>query len=322
MERITRLFVNRPPLVFVLIAVITLGGCFALATIVQQEFPNIDFPTINVGVSYPGASPSELRDAVVRPIEDAIAGAPNLDHINTSIQQNQANISATFDLASNETTDLTEVQDRVQIARAALPADLPAPAIRTFDPSQSTVVTLSLTSRSLTIPALSAIVTNNIVPAIAQVPGVSNVGASGTVTPALEVTVDPGKLAARRFTTTDVVTAIQSNNVRAPGGIAYLPNRETTIDVRGDVQTPQSIASLLLSGSSTVLLGATSPSGTLTQKYSPLSRAKNQALNLSNGVASGGAGSLTLNPFSSEREFTRIGDVATVTDWYEPKRVY
>jgi HAE1 family hydrophobic/amphiphilic exporter-1 len=322
MERITRLFVNRPPLVFVLIAVITLGGCFALATVVQQEFPNIDFPTINVGVSYPGASPSELRDAVVRPIEDAIAGAPNLDHINTSIQQNQANISATFDLASNETTDLTEVQDRVQIARAALPADLPAPAIRTFDPSQSTVVTLSLTSRSLTIPALSAIVTNNIVPAIAQVPGVSNVGASGTVTPALEVTVDPGKLAARRFTTTDVVTAIQSNNVRAPGGIAYLPNRETTIDVRGDVQTPQSIASLLLSGSSTVLLGATSPSGTLTQKYSPISGSTNQALNLSNGVASSGAASLTLNPFSSEREFTRIGDVATVTDWYEPKRVY
>ena len=322
MQRITQLFVNRPPLVFVLLALITLGGTFALATIVQQEFPNIDFPTINVSVSYPGASPSELRDAVVRPVEDAIAGAPNLDHINSSIQQNQANISATFDLNSNETTDLTEVQDRVQIARAALPADLPAPSVRTFDPSQSTVVTLSLTSHSLSIAALSAVVTNNIVPAIEQVPGVSSVGANGTVTPALEVTVDPNKLAARKFTTTDVVTAIQSNNVRAPGGIAYLGDHETSIDVRGDVQTPESISRLLLTGSSTVLLGATSPSGTLTQKYSPISGSTNQALNLSNGVASSGAASLTLNPFSTERPFTRVGDVATVTDWYEPKRTY
>jgi hypothetical protein len=114
MRRITQLFVNRPPLVFVLIALIALAGSFALATLVQQQFPNIDFPTINTSVSYPGASPSELRDSVVRPIEDAIAGAPDLDHINTSIQQNQASISATFTLDSNQTTDLTEVQDRLQ----------------------------------------------------------------------------------------------------------------------------------------------------------------------------------------------------------------
>ena len=68
MRRITQLFVNRPPLVFVLLALIALMGGFALATLVQQQFPNIDFPTISVSVSYPGASPSELRDSVVRPV--------------------------------------------------------------------------------------------------------------------------------------------------------------------------------------------------------------------------------------------------------------
>ena len=201
MRRITQLFVNRPPLVFVLVAVIALAGSFSLATLVQQQFPNIDFPTVSVSVSYPGASPSELRDAVVRPIEDAIAGAPDLSYINTSIQQNQASISATFSLDSNQTTDLTEVQDRVQTASAALPSDLPAPSVRTFDPAQATVVTLSVTSQSLSMPGLSAIVTNNLVPALEQVSGISYVGANGTVTPALEVLVDPEKLQARGFTT-------------------------------------------------------------------------------------------------------------------------
>ena len=183
--RLTQLFVNRPPLVFVFVAVVALAGAFALATLVQQNTPNIDFPVVSVSASYPGAPPSELRDSVVRPLEDAIAGAPDLDHINTSIQQNQATISAIFTLDSNQTTDLTEVQDRIQTARAALPSDLPAPTVRTFDPAQANILTLSVTSRSLTLAALSAIVTNNIVPALEQVPGVSNVNANGTVTPAL-----------------------------------------------------------------------------------------------------------------------------------------
>ncbi len=336
--RLTQLFVNRPPLTFVFIAVVVLAGAYALATLVQQNIPNIDVPTVSVSASYPGAPPSELRDAVVRPLEDAIAGAPDLDHITTSIQQNQATISAAFSLDSNQTTDLTEVQDRVQIAQSALPSDLPAPTVRTFDPSQATIVTLSVTSPSLSVAELSAIVTNTIVPALEQVPGVSNVNAGGTVTPALEVTVDPQKLAARGFTPNDVVSAIQANNARAPGGIAYSANRETSIDVRGDVQTPAQIADLVLTGSTAVLSGATSPSGTTTQKYTSTSGSVNQALTLSGGASAGGgsinptaatvggatsgAASTATNPFSQQSLLPRIGDVATITDSYEPKRVY
>ncbi|HTW85946.1 MAG TPA: efflux RND transporter permease subunit [Candidatus Sulfotelmatobacter sp.] len=296
MQRVTQLFVNRPPLVFVLVALIALVGSFSLATLVQQQFPNIDFPTVTVSVAYPGASPSELRDSVVIPVEDAIAGAPDLDHLNTSIQQNQATISATFTLESNQTTDLTEVQDRIQTAKSALPQDLPAPTVRTFDPAQINVVTIAVTSRSLNLPQLSGVVTNEIVPALEQVDGISNVSANGTVTPALEVDVDPNKLSAWGFTTTDVVSSIQANNVRAPGGIAYLGNRETTIDVRGDIQTVPSIENLLLAGSTAVLQGATSPSGAVNQKYSNLSGSTNQALSLSNAAASTAGATATPAP--------------------------
>ncbi len=318
--RLTQLFVNRPTLVFVLLATIVLAGVFAGTTIVQQNLPNIDFPTVNVSVSYPGASATELRDSVVRPIEDAIAGAPDLDHINTTIQQNQASISATFGLDSNQTTDLVEVQDRVQSARSALPADMPAPSIRTFDPAQATVVTLSLTSNSLSLAGLSAIVTDKIVPALEQVPGISFVNAGGTVTPALEVTVDPGELSASGYTLNDVVNAIQANNVRAPGGIAYLAQRETTIDVRGDVQSPDSVASLLLTGSSALPSFATSPSGTAQTRFTGTVSTTNQALTLG-GSSIAQSTSPALNPFSVSAKLSRIGDVAIVTDWYEPKRV-
>ncbi len=320
MRRLTQLFVNRPPLVFVMLALVALLGGFAMATLVQQNLPNVDFPTISVSASYPGASPSELRDAVVRPLEDAIAGAPGLDHINTSIQQNQAQISATFSLDTDKTTDLVEIQDRVQIAAASLPADLSAPTVRSFDPSQITVTTLSVSSRSLSLQGLSAIVTDKIVPALEQAGGISNVNTGGTVTPALEVEIDPAKLAGFGFTANDVASAIQQNNVRAPGGLVYGGNRETLIDVRGDITTPATVASLVLAGSTAQLLGATSPSGTVTQRYTGTSGSLNQALKLGAGQVSGAAGSAT-NPWSTSARLPRIGDVATVVDSYEAKRV-
>ncbi len=319
--RLTQLFVNRPTLVFVTLALVLLAGTFALATLVQQNLPNIDFPTVNVSVSYPGASATELRDAVVRPIEDAIAGAPNLDHINSSIQTNQASISATFTLDSNQTTDLVEVQNRVQTARAALPADLPAPSVRTFDPAQATVVTLSVTSNALSLSDLSAVVTDKIVPALEQIPGISNVNAGGTVTPAIEVTVDPNRLSSAGYTLNDIVNSIQANNVRAPGGIAYLPHRETSIDVRGDIQTPLSVAQLLLTGSSALPGLATSPSGTSQTRYTGTTSTTNQALSLGNASIASQVDA-SLNAFSVSPRLSRISDVATVTSWYEPKRVY
>ena len=320
MRRVTQLFVNRPPLVFVMLALVLLLGGFAVATLVQQNFPNVDFPTISVSAAYPGASPSELRDAVVRPLEDAIAGAPGLDHINTTIQQNQAQIAATFSLDTDKTTDLVEIQDRVQIASAALPSDLAAPTVRSFDPSQTNVVTLSLSSRSLSLQGLSAIVTDKIVPALEQVDGISNVNAGGTVTPALEVKIDPAKLAGYGFTANDVASAIQQNNVRAPGGLIYQSNRETSIDVRGDIQTPESIANTVLAGSTGRLLGATSPSGTAAQKYTGATGSLNQALTLGRGQV-GGAASGATNPWSSSPRLPRVGDVATIVDSYEAKRV-
>lgn len=247
---LTRLCVQRPTIVFVMLALIAVVGTFAVLTITQQQFPNIDFPVVSISASYPGGSTTEIRDAIVRPIEDAIAGAPDLLYINTTVQQGQASISATFDLSSNQTTDLVQVQRRVMIAQSSLPSDMPAPTVRTFDPAEANIVTIGLSATSLTPGDFSAIVSNNIVPALEQVDGVSNVNAGGAVTPAFEVEVNPNKLQAAGFTLSDVVSTIQQNNNREPGGIAYLPNHETTIDVRGDLSTQSTISNLLIAAAS------------------------------------------------------------------------
>ena len=291
---LTRLFVNRPALVFVMIAFVTVAGVLAFLNLTQQQFPNVELPTVTVGVNYTGASPTEMRDNIVRPIEDAIAGAPGLNVLNATVLQGRATISAVFDLSTDQTAALVTVQQRVQAAQSLLPNDLRAPSISTVDPGASTVVTLAAKSNSYSLAGLSDIVTNQVVPALEQVQGVGTVSANGTVTPSYEVTVDPVALQGGGFTINDVVNSISSNNTRLPGGIIYQPTHETLVDVRGDIQDPGSVANLPLQrGAQTT---ATSPSSSTT--------------------------SSSLNPWSTTANVPRVGDVATVTDAFEPRRVF
>ncbi|HEY1728900.1 MAG TPA: efflux RND transporter permease subunit [Candidatus Baltobacteraceae bacterium] len=332
--RLTQLFVRRPSLVVVVCALVALAGTVATATLVQQNFPNIDFPSVFVSLSYPGASPTEFRDAIVRPIENAIAGAPNLDHMNSSIQNGQGSIAATFSLDSNQTTDLVEVQRRVESTRSVLPNDLSPPSIRTFDPGQATVVTLSISSRTLTRAALSAIVTNNLVPEIEQIDGVSNVNANGTVAPAIEVYVDPKTLSSSGFVIGDVVQAISNNNLRAPGGLAYGADRETSIDVRGDVTDVASVVKLPLYAASAGSTGAASltgpqggtglrgvgqgaPVGSSTAATSSALAGTTSPLSIAQSASTS-----TLNPWSVSQRTVAIGDVASVIDASEVQRTY
>lgn len=292
---LTRVFVQRPALVFVMIAFVTVGGLIAYANLTQQQFPNIDLPTVSVFVTYTGASPTEMRDNIVRPIEDQIAGAPDLNVINSTIRQGAATISAVFNLDADQTEAEVQVIRRVQAAQSQLPSDLRSPEISSLDPGEPTVVTLAVSSRSYSLAGLSDVVTNQVVPALEQVDGVGNVDANGTVTPALLVTVNPVALQGSGFTINDIVTTIQTNNSRLPGGIVYQPNRETLVDIRGDVQNPQTVANLpiILAGNG---LQASGP-----PSWQP-------------------AGSL--NPWTSPSNVPRIGDFARITDSYEPRRVF
>jgi len=284
--QLTRLFVQRPTLVTVFVLLTLLAGGIASVVLIKQQFPNYDVPTIQVLVTYPGASTSELRDAIVRPLEDQIAGAPNLDTIETAIESGQATIVAHFMLDSDVNTDLVQVQGRVQNAQRQLPNDLQTPQVSIYDPSEAVVVSLVASSDSLQPGDLSSVVTNRVVPSLEQIPGVSYVVENGNVNPSIQVNVHPDKLMASGLTLTDITNTVANNNVRAPGGIAYAPNRETNIDIRGDVTTPASVSDLLVTGGS-----ATSASS-------------------------------STSAFGTTPRYFRIGDVATVTDTFEPQRVY
>src|SRR5579875_3765344 len=143
---LTTLFVRRPTLVFVLLALMLLAGVLAAKTLVQQQFPNVSQPTVSINVSYTGASTTVMRDSIVKPIEDALAGTQDLQTMSSNIQAGQATIVATFYITSDENTDLVNTQKALTVAEHNLPTDLQPPTVAIRDPSQAVVVTISLNS--------------------------------------------------------------------------------------------------------------------------------------------------------------------------------
>jgi hydrophobic/amphiphilic exporter-1 (mainly G- bacteria), HAE1 family len=241
---LTRVFIKRPTLVFVFIALTLIAAVMALQTLVVQEQPNSGLPGITISVGFAGASTTELQTEVAEPIEDQLAGTPYLVSQSTTIESGSVSISATFSLQSTNPENIANVEKAIQSAQRQLPAGITSPTLRVANPSEPVIVTLALLSNKYNQADLGTVANNTIVPAIEQLSGVSNVNISGTTQPTFTVTVDPNLLAANNLTVSDVVSAITPNNVRAPGGYVYQPGRETQLDVRGDLATPQQVADL------------------------------------------------------------------------------
>jgi hydrophobic/amphiphilic exporter-1 (mainly G- bacteria), HAE1 family len=300
---LTRIFLQRPTLVFVIVSLMMFAGILSTATIVKELYPDVSQPTVTIFVQYNGASVTEMRDNIVQPIEQNLAGTPALQTINSVVQQGQASITAIFGIASDTATDLALTNKAIQAAEKYLPTNLTPPTVNLQDPTQSVVVTLALFSRKLSLSKLALYAVNVIAPRIEQVPGISFVNVAGVVTPAYEIIVNPVRLAAANLTMNDVINTVENDNQRVPGGFAYEPNRQTTIDVRGDIQNLDTVRNLAIIPVKNTASASTNSTGAQVKNYE------------------GGLATLpgVINPWSASDAVVRIGDVATVTEGYEPR---
>ncbi len=113
---LTRLFIERPTLVFVIVALMMFAGILSTATIVKELYPNVSQPTVTIQVQYSGASVTEMRDNIVQPIEQNLAGTADLQTFNSVVEQGQASITAIFDNSSDSATDLALTNKAIQAA--------------------------------------------------------------------------------------------------------------------------------------------------------------------------------------------------------------
>jgi len=212
-------FVNRPIATVLLTLGLALAGFGAFFVLPVSPLPQVDFPSISVSASLPGASPDTMASSVATPLERRLAVIAGVNEITSNSGNGSTRVSLQFDLNRQIDAAAREVQAAINASRADLPSTLRSnPTYRKANPSDAPVIILALTSRTRSPGQIYDEVSNLVQQKLAQVKGVGDVEIGGGSLPAVRIDLNPYQLNQYGVASEDVRAAIQASNPNRPKG--------------------------------------------------------------------------------------------------------
>jgi len=213
-------FVRRPVATTLLTLGIALSGVLAFWILPVSPLPQVDFPTISVEASLPGASPETMAATVATPIERALGRIAGVTEMTSSSSLGSTRVTLQFDLDRNIDGAARDVQAALNAARTLLPSGLPSnPTYRKVNPADAPIMILSLTSQTLTRGQMYDAASSVLAQKLAQLQGIGQVRVGGSSLPAVRVELLPAALYKYGIGTEDVRTAITTTNANRPKGM-------------------------------------------------------------------------------------------------------
>jgi multidrug efflux pump len=278
----SRIFIERPIFAWVLAIIIMLGGIGAIFALPVAQYPDVAPTQINVRATYPGASAATLESSVTQVIEQSLTGLDGLLYFSSSSSsRGQVSISAVFDKSVDPDIAQVQVQNKVQSAVARLPQAVQQQGVTVTKGSPDFLMIVGVydsTDKSTNVDVSDWLATN-IQDDLSRIPGVGDVNVFGSQY-AMRIWLDPNKLQSLQLMPSDVITAIQNQNVEvAAGEVGGMPQPQgqmldATVTAQSRLQTPDQFrniivksdpsgARVLLSDVARVELGADNYSATI-----------------------------------------------------------
>lgn len=215
-------FIDRPVFSAVISILIVIVGIIGLTMLPIDQYPQITPPVVKISASYPGASALTVSQAVATPIEQELNGTPGMLYME-STSSNSGGFSATitFDISSDPELSAVEIQNRVKLAEARLPAEVIQNGISVEKQASSQLMTICLTSTDPKFDEiyLSNFTTINVLDLLRRIPGVGRVSNIGSRYYAMQIWVQPDKLANFGLTVKDVQNALKDQNRESAAGV-------------------------------------------------------------------------------------------------------
>jgi hydrophobic/amphiphilic exporter-1 (mainly G- bacteria), HAE1 family len=212
-------FIRYPIGTSLLMAGILFVGLVAYPLLPVAPLPQVDFPTIQVTATLPGASPETMATSVAQPLERQFAQIPGIAQMTSTSYLGTAAVTIQFDLNRSIDGAANDVQGGINAAAGQLPKNLPSPpTYRKVNPADSPILLLSATSETLPLTTVSDAVDAQLAQQISQISGVAQVVIGGQQKPSIRVQVDPAKLVAKGLSLEDVRNQITMTTVDSPKG--------------------------------------------------------------------------------------------------------
>jgi multidrug efflux pump len=231
-------FIRRPIGTTLLAVGLFLVGAVAYSFLPVASLPSVDFPTINVSASRPGADPNIMAATVAAPLERRLGEISGVTEITSVSSLGSSRITIQFDLSRSIEGAARDVQAALNAALSDLPGDMPTlPTFRKANPAAAPILILALTSKTMQPSAIYDAADSVIAQRLSQVDGVADVTVAGSEQPALRVRVDPERLAAMGLGLEDVRTAIANSNAVGPLGSFEGAKRAVSIGINDQLRT-------------------------------------------------------------------------------------
>lgn len=253
----SRIFIERPRLAAVVSIVITIGGLIALLNIPVAQYPQITPPEIFVTATYPGAGAEVISQTVAAPIEKEVNGVEDMLYMSSTCSDDGTyQLTVTFAVGTNPDIDQVNLQNRVQLAIAKLPAEVVAQGITVRRRSSDIMAAVSFYSPKGTqsMLSLSNFMSNVVKDALVRLPGVSDVFIFGEKEYSIRIWMYPDRLTAMGLTADDVIAAVRRQNIQAAvGAIGRAPvgadqQIQFTIRAKGRLDNVEEFRNIIVSG--------------------------------------------------------------------------
>jgi HAE1 family hydrophobic/amphiphilic exporter-1 len=231
-------FIRRPVMTTLVMAAILLFGLLGYRSLAVSDLPNVDFPTILVNASLPGASPDTMASAIATPLEKQFSTIAGIDSMTSSSALGVSQITLQFDLSRNLDAAAQDVQAAIARTQPQLPQNMPSPpTFNKVNPADQPILYMALSSPTLPLSQVDEYAETLLGQRISMVSGVAQVQVFGSQKYAVHVKLDPQALASRQIGIDEVAAAVQKANVNLPTGTLYGAHQAFTVQVNGQLMS-------------------------------------------------------------------------------------
>ncbi len=252
----SRFFIDRPIFAIVLAVLMILAGLLIVKTLPVAQYPDITPPTVMVNANYPGADAQTVAETVGVPIEEQVNGVEGMMYMSsTSSSGGNYSLTITFENGTDLDEATVKVQNRISMAEATLPSSVKQQGVSVMSESTNNILFIAIegdSAHNYDALYLTNYAKLNIVDELSRIDGVGGVNAFGGGEYSMRVWLDPGKMQARSLSPSDVMSAIQSQNMEVSAGSVGAPPVssgeafEVTLTSQGRLQTAEEFGNIVL----------------------------------------------------------------------------
>lgn len=243
---LTRISVTHPVFTTMMMVALLVMGIFSFQRLGLDQYPNVDVPIVVVMTTYPGATPETVETEVTRPVEDALNAISGLDEITSTSYEGRSVVTAKFKLEIQGAAAAQDVRDKIAAIEADLPDDADKPIVSRFNPSDQPILSVAISSRSLSVPALTTIADQRVIRQLTTISGVGQATLIGGQKRQIHVNIDDTRMRALGVGINEVINALRTGNQNSPAGSVISDFSERTIQVQGRIDRPEDLLDMIV----------------------------------------------------------------------------